>query len=101
MDSHGHRPVRLLAAAAFLGALASAGSAPGQGQAPKPPPAAAKPSPAAKPAAHLPGWNPDRNAYFGDLHVHTGLSFDAYIFNVRATPEDAYRFARGEPIGHA
>src|SRR3954469_25602289 len=44
--------------------------------------------------------NPDRNAYFGDLHVHTGLSFDAYIFNVRATPDDAYRFARGEPIKH-
>src|SRR6185312_954828 len=45
--------------------------------------------------------NPERNAYFGDLHVHTKLSFDAYIFNVRATPEDAYRFARGETIGHA
>ena len=24
--------------------------------------------------------NRDRNAYFGDLHVHTKLSFDAYIF---------------------
>ena len=54
-----------------------------------------------RPAGHLPGWNPDRNAYFGDLHVHTGLSFDAYIFNVRAMPDDAYRFAKGEPIGHA
>ncbi|KAB2642009.1 MAG: DUF3604 domain-containing protein, partial [Verrucomicrobia bacterium] len=42
-----------------------------------------------------------RNAYFGDLHVHTQLSFDAYIFNVRRTPDDAYRFARGETIGHA
>ena len=55
----------------------------------------------AKPAAHLPGYNPDRNAYFGDLHVHTKLSFDAYIFNVRTSPEDAYRFAKGETIGHA
>jgi hypothetical protein len=55
-----------------------------------------------RPAAdHLPGWNADRNAYFGDLHVHTQLSFDAYIFNVRRTPDDAYRFARGETIGHA
>jgi hypothetical protein len=51
--------------------------------------------------AHLPGFNPDRNAYFGDLHVHTYLSNDAYIFNVRRTPDDAYRFARGEAIGHA
>jgi Protein of unknown function (DUF3604) len=55
----------------------------------------------AKPSAHLPGYNPDRNAYFGDLHVHTKLSFDAYIFNVRTSPEDAYRFAKGETIGHA
>ncbi|AWM78112.1 DUF3604 domain-containing protein [Phenylobacterium parvum] len=47
------------------------------------------------------GFNPERNAYFGDLHVHTKLSFDAYIFNVRASPDDAYRFAKGETIGHA
>jgi hypothetical protein len=45
--------------------------------------------------------NRDRNAYFGDLHVHTRLSFDAYIFNVRATPDDAYRYAKGESIHHA
>ena len=37
--------------------------------------------------------NRERHAYFGDLHVHTKLSFDAYIFNVRATPDDAYRYA--------
>jgi len=41
-----------------------------------------------------------RNAYFGDLHVHTQNSFDAYIFNVRRTPDDAYRFAKGETIAH-
>jgi hypothetical protein len=41
-----------------------------------------------------------RNAYFGDLHVHTSNSFDAYVFGVRSTPEDAYRFARGEAIHH-
>ncbi len=65
---------------------------------------AAKPSSAARPTpapTHLPGYNTERNAYFGDLHVHTKLSFDAYIFNVRASPDDAYRFARGEAIGHA
>lgn len=61
----------------------------------------AGPAAAAVRAAALPGHNPDRNAYFGDLHVHTYLSFDAYIFNVRKTPDDAYRFAKGEAIGHA
>ena len=45
--------------------------------------------------------NPLRNAYFGDLHLHTRNSFDAYIFNVRATPEDAYAHAKGQPIKHA
>jgi hypothetical protein len=42
--------------------------------------------------------NPRRNAYFGDLHVHTAYSFDAWVFGVRAAPVDAYRFARGAPI---
>jgi len=39
-----------------------------------------------------------KNAYFGDLHVHTSLSFDAYIGGTVATPSDAYRFAKGEAI---
>jgi len=42
--------------------------------------------------------NPRRNLYFGDLHVHTAFSFDSYAFEVRNTPRDAYRFARGESL---
>lgn len=61
-------------------------------------------APAAQPetvAETAPPATPDpasRVALFGDLHVHTGQSFDAFISNVRATPEDAYRYARGEKI---
>jgi hypothetical protein len=42
--------------------------------------------------------NPLRKAYFGDLHVHTGWSNDAYQMSVRTTPDDAYLFAKGEAI---
>ena len=44
--------------------------------------------------------NPLKNPYFGDLHVHTRYSFDAYVFGVNATPYDAYRYAKGEMIKH-
>lgn len=44
--------------------------------------------------------NSERNAYFGDLHVHTKYSFDAFAFGTLATPYDAYRFAKGEAIKH-
>ena len=42
----------------------------------------------------------ERKAYFGDLHVHTTYSFDAYAFATLATPGDAYRFAKGEAIAN-
>ncbi len=45
-----------------------------------------------------PQRNPMRNVYFGDLHVHTRNSFDAYLWDTRTTPLQAYHFARGEPL---
>ena len=44
--------------------------------------------------------NKDRNPYYGDLHVHTKYSFDAYVFGVTASPDDAYRYAKGEGVKH-
>jgi len=39
------------------------------------------------------------NVYWGDTHVHTSNSFDVYLFGTpTATPETAYRFARGESV---
>ena len=45
--------------------------------------------------------NPLRNVYFGDLHTHTNFSYDAFLNGTRATPDDAYRYAQGEPLTHA
>jgi hypothetical protein len=42
--------------------------------------------------------NPERNAYFGDLHVHTKYSLDASTQGTNVGPHDAYRFALGERI---
>ena len=44
--------------------------------------------------------NNDRNPYYGDLHVHTKYSFDAYVFGVTASPDDAYRYAKGAAVKH-
>jgi hypothetical protein len=42
--------------------------------------------------------NPLKEAYFGETHVHTSYSLDAYIGGARLTPSDAYRFAKGHTV---
>jgi Protein of unknown function (DUF3604) len=39
-----------------------------------------------------------RRAFFGELHLHTTMSFDAWTFGTKVTPDQAYKFARGETI---
>ncbi|MEE2827759.1 MAG: DUF3604 domain-containing protein [Myxococcota bacterium] len=59
-----------------------------------------EPEPLPDPTAREPcaDVDPLRNLYWGDLHVHTGLSFDAWFEDVRTSPEQAYDFARGLPL---
>ncbi len=79
---------------ATLGAAALAGCTAAPAEGPPPPPPAE-----ATPAEAVPVF-PQRQAFFGDLHVHTALSIDAFITNTRTLPDDAYRYAKGEPIDH-
>jgi len=41
---------------------------------------------------------PAEGGYFGEQHLHTAYSLDAYIGGARLTPSDAYRFAKGEEV---
>ncbi len=45
------------------------------------------------------GKNYPKNVYWGDTHLHSRNSADAYsLGNMNLTPGDAYRFARGQEI---
>jgi hypothetical protein len=42
--------------------------------------------------------NPLKNVYFGEQHLHTVNSPDAFAFGTRNGPDDAYKFCKGEAI---
>ena len=42
--------------------------------------------------------NPLKEAYFGETHVHTSFSLDAFIGGARLTPDEAYKFAQGKDV---
>ena len=62
--------------------------------------AQAQPAAAQAPAADLQP-NPERNAYFGETHIHTSWSVDAWVMGNRLTgPDDALKYAQGQTIKH-
>ncbi|WP_394762383.1 DUF3604 domain-containing protein [Phenylobacterium sp.] len=76
-----------LAALGGVGAIGAKAAAP------------ASTAPATSPTETAPGHGPaDRRVYFGELHLHTTMSFDAWTFGTKVTPDEAYRFARGETV---
>ncbi|HTW35726.1 MAG TPA: DUF3604 domain-containing protein [Rhizomicrobium sp.] len=61
--------------------------------------AVAQESPTPPGAAYKTNVPPDqRRAFFGEMHLHTTMSFDAWTFGTKVTPDQAYKFGRGETV---
>jgi hypothetical protein len=72
----------------MLGALVSCKKAPTPEEAQQPGQAAR-----VTPEQHVQP-NPDREAYFGETHIHTSWSVDAWLFGNHLTgPNEAYKYA--------
>lgn len=54
---------------------------------------------AQEPYAHKVHVNYPKSVFWGDTHLHTNLSMDAYYFSNRSLgPDEAYLFAKGNPV---
>ena len=88
---------------ATLGVIALLSSAPARKKNPKKPRRRnpKRPAAARRPRLAAPQPNPERNAYFGEEHIHTSWSVDAWVMGNRITgPDDAYKYAQGQTIKH-
>jgi hypothetical protein len=56
------------------------------------------PSPVGEPGRASDTPNPLKNVYFGEQHLHTANSPDAFAMGTRNTPDDAYNFCKGKAI---
>ena len=54
--------------------------------------------PAGEPGRGSGGPNPLMNVYFGEQHLHTENSPDAFVIGTRGSWEDAYNWAMGKEI---
>lgn len=90
--------LRVLGALVTLGVLTACGSAQppatGSGAGSTTP----RPAPSLEEREAAVTANPLKDAYFGEQHIHTAYSLDAYLGGTRLTPFDAYRFARGAEV---
>jgi hypothetical protein len=75
-------------------ALCAMGFAAGSGGVAAPPQTSIPPLPVYTPSAPPEA----RRVFFGELHLHTTMSFDAWTFGTKITPDQAYKFARGETV---
>ncbi len=108
LDGRGARSIQLLLALAAATAVAGVGCRPGAAPeaarstgsptANESPTRALAPSGRPYSEARAPCANraPERQAFWGELHVHSALSMDAWLWNVRNGPDEVFRFARGE-----
>ncbi len=79
-------------------ALLAACAPPSEEPATTAPPAAAESDTPVTEAAPADGL---KNVYWGDTHLHTSYSPDAFLMQNRsADPDTAYRYARGLPVIH-
>jgi hypothetical protein len=53
---------------------------------------------ACEPGRSASGKNPLKNAYFGEQHLHTQDSPDAFAMGTRNSQDDAFKFCKGEAI---
>ena len=92
------KAVQVLSIAGALGICAVTGHAADSPGLPAPHAEVKSAFPAQKHFSPYAGRDFPTQVFWGDTHLHTGMSMDAGAFGARLDPEDAYRFARGEEL---
>ena len=97
-----HIPTATLGKLSFLGALSATASLLWAGALFRPADSAAQMPPPwsrTETRTDCTNFDPMRNPFFGETHVHTEYSADAFVAGAAGTPADAYEFSKGAPLG--